>query len=278
MKLLRGALLLFVSACVVHSQTPNLRPRLSARSVQITESMERAWVARAGCSRLVDFGGDERLGTTLTIHGMNAAPDDMAAVSSAARLRGERVLTVVYDDNFRRLQDTADDFAQHIAELGANAAASPKARLRIDAHSMGARAAVVALDRLQRAGQLPGLPLELRLIAPLLSGVRVAGSAWLLSLFLPFGLSKLIKNAEPARDLGPRSDFQRELEAVRFPRNVRVGITLAQHDRFVRRDATLRKLAKRWGAHVSVVPGTTHRSVLHAFGQGGELASLPQRF
>jgi len=272
MKLTYATALLCVSACVVHSRPAPSLSRLTSRNVHITESMERAWVTQSDGSRLIDFAGNDRLGTTLTIHGMNAAPDDVAALSRAAQLRGERVLTVAYDDNFRRLQDTANDFAQHIAEL--NVITTPNARLRIDAHSMGARAAVVAVDRLRRAGRLPRRALELQLIAPLLSGVPVAGSAWLLRLFLPFGLSQLVKNAEPARDLGPHSDFQRELESARFPAHVRVEIPRAQQDKFVRNDTTLQKLAKRWRAHVSLLAGTTHRSVLAARVRRDELTSM----
>ena len=130
---------------------------------------------------------------------------------------------------------------------------------------MGARIMVVALDRLEREGRLTRNPIDLHLIAPILRGIRAANSStWMMPLFLPFGLSTLVKNAEPARDLAQSSRFQRELEAARFAANVRVAITLAEHDRLARRDSTCVKLAKRWHASVLVLPGTTHQSVLSA--------------
>jgi hypothetical protein len=211
---------------------------------------------------LIELGGDEHIGTTLTIHGINSAPNDVAKLSNAALERGERVMTVAYDDNFRRLQHTADDFARQAEAV--QSALPAQTRLRIDAHSMGARAIVVALDRLKRAGRLTQHALDLHLIAPLLSGVRAANSTWMMPLLLPFGLSTLVKNAEPARDLARNSEFQRELEAVRFPAQVRVAITLAEHDRFARKDEMCLKLAEHWHASVLVLPGTTHLSVLSA--------------
>jgi hypothetical protein len=149
---------------------------------------------------------------------------------------------------------------------------APETRLRIDAHSMGARAIVVALDRMQRAGRLTRNVVDLHLIAPLLSGLRVANFSGLTPLLLPFGLSTLVKNAEPARDLARNSAFQRELEAARFPAQVRVGITLAQHDKFAKKDATCLMLAQRWRARVVVVPNTTHLSVI-----GAAAAPMPLR-
>jgi hypothetical protein len=158
----------------------------------------------------------------------------------------------------------------------------PQTRLRIDAHSMGARAIVVALDRMQRAGRLTRNSVELHLIAPLLRGIRAANQTWMFPIILPFGLSTLVKNAEPARDLAQSSEFQRELEAARFPAQVRVAITLAEHDRFARKDANCIKLAERWRANILVLPGTTHLSILSAASSqdrlqlGAAPASLPR--
>jgi hypothetical protein len=262
MKRLTSVALIFASACAF--STPHARDALVAATprVHIDEKAERAWIGVNGRARVIELGGDERLGTTLTIHGINAAPNDVALLSNAALARGERTLTIAYDDNFRRLQNTADDFARHVE--AAQSMLKPQTRLRIDAHSMGARAIVVALDRMQRAGRLTGDSVDLHLIAPLLRGIRAANQTWMMPLLLPFGLSSLVKNAEPARDLAQSSEFQRELEAARFPAQVRVAITLAEHDRFASKDATTIKLAERWRASVLVLPGTTHLSILSA--------------
>jgi hypothetical protein len=262
MKRLTSVALIFASACAF--PTPRVSESLVAAKprVHIDERAERAWIGVNGRARVIELGGDERLGTTLTIHGINAAPNDVALLSNAALARGERTLTIAYDDNFRRLQNTADDFARHVE--AAQSMLKPQTRLRIDAHSMGARAIVVALDRMQRAGRLTDDSVDLHLIAPLLRGIRAANQTWMMPLLLPFGLSTLVKNAEPARDLAQSSEFQRELEAARFPAQVRVAIMLAEHDRFASKDATTIKLAERWRASVLVLPGTTHLSILSA--------------
>src|ERR1700712_3070613 len=217
MQRLSSLVALFVAACALPAnyQAPQLTaatPWLHVNKADVSEAMERERVAFDGRARLIDLGGDERAGTTLTIHGINAAPDDVATLSNAGLARGERVMTLAYDDNFRRLQATADDFARQVEALQSMLARNT--RLRIDAHSMGARVIVVALDRMQRAGRLQS-SVDLHLIAPLLSGLRGANFSELTPLLLPFGLSTLVKNAQPARDLARNSAFQRELEASR---------------------------------------------------------------
>jgi hypothetical protein len=262
MKPLVSVALIFASACALPTQHASETLVAAKPRVHIDEKAERAWIGTNGRARLIELGGDERVGTTLTIHGINAAPNDVAKLSNAALARGERTLTIAYDDNFRRLQHTAADFARQVEAV--QSTLPLQTRLRIDAHSMGARAIVVALDRMQRAGHLSRSTLDLHLIAPLLRGIRAANSTWMMPLLLPFGLSTLVKNAEPARDLAQSSDFQRELEAARFPAQVRVAITLAEHDRMASKDAVCLKLADRWHANILVLPGTTHLSVLSA--------------
>jgi hypothetical protein len=254
--------LIFASACAIPTQHASQALVAAKPRVHIDEEAERAWIGVNGRARVIELGGNEQFGTTLTIHGINAAPNDVALLSNAALARGERTLTIAYDDNFRRLQHTADDFARHVEAV--QSMLPPQTRLRIDAHSMGARAIVVALDRMQRAGRLTRNSVELHLIAPLLRGIRAANQTWMFPIILPFGLSTLVKNAEPARDLAQSSEFQRELEAARFPAQVRVAITLAEHDRFARKDANCIKLAERWRANILVLPGTTHLSILSA--------------
>ena len=275
MKRLTSVALIFASACAF--PTPHASEALVAAKprVHIDEKAERAWIGVNGRARVIELGGNEHLGTTLTIHGINAAPNDVALLSNAALARGERTLTIAYDDNYRRLQDTADDFARQVEAV--QSMLPPQTRLRIDAHSMGARAIVVALDRMQRAGHLTRSHIDLHLIAPLLRGVRAANQAWMMPLLLPFGLSTLVKNAEPARDLAESSEFQRELEAARFPANIRVAITLAEHDRFASKDATCTKLAQRWRASVLVLPGTTHLSIVSAASSQDHLPALITR-
>lgn len=155
--------LLCATACALPTQYPSSSPLVAAvPRVHITESEERRWIGEQGRTRLIELGGDARAGTTLTIHGINAAPDDVAKLSNAALTRGERALTFAYDDNYKRLQTTADDFARHVEAVQSTLPA--RTRLRIDAHSMGARAIVVALDRMQRATLLTRKTIELHLI------------------------------------------------------------------------------------------------------------------
>jgi pimeloyl-ACP methyl ester carboxylesterase len=189
---------------------------------------------------------------TLTIHGINASPADVEALTEAARSGGGAVATFAWDDRHRRLTDSARDLA---GELEAFVAAHPGAPLRIDAHSMGGRVAVAALGELAARGGLEGVPVTLRLIASPLGGLESANGAR----HAPGFLGGLIGGLRPGIDMGTTSEFQRGLEAITLPRSVRVEVHLGGADPIASPDdAALRRVAARLGADVVVAPGRDH--------------------
>lgn len=228
---------------------------------RVDETAEQALVAKNTEAKLVDLGGDASRGTTITIHGINGSPETVAALSDAALRRGERTLALAYDDGYRRLQDGANDFGALIE--GTLEEMPPGTTLKIHGHCMGARTALVALDRLQRQGKLEGKNIELDLVAPPLNGFALANAAMLA---LPY-TGQLIKNTQPGKDMGSWSAFQGEVDRAVLPDNVKMRIVIGDQDELV--DATdPRFLAhvERLGAKLEIVPGATHMTVLDRVG------------
>lgn len=219
----------------------------------LDQSWERATIGKNQPGQLIALGGDAKKGVAITIHGINDAPTGIAALTNARLDKGGKVSTFGWDDNYRRLDDTANDFARSVkSELSKH----PGSTLRIDAHSMGGRVALVALGRLQKEGALNGKKVELNLIAPPLGGYGGANAAGWAPKF-----AQGIKNVRPGVDMGSTSDFQKELEAVRLP-NVKVSVFGGSKDETAPVDGRFREIAKNLGAKMTVVDGADHMSIL----------------
>ena len=241
-----------------------LEPRLAAQQgfsvttgAPLDEAAEQALLGgRDRPGRLVELqAARPGRGLTLTIHGINASPQDVGALTEAAAARGRGVATFAWDDRFRRLTDSSQDLAR---ELRAWAAEHPGEPLEIDAHSMGARIAIAALAELAAAGELT-MQVRLRLVAPPLGGFGSANSARTAPPFI----GELIGGVRPGVDMGTTSAFQRRLEAVALPENVRTVIYLGERDTMVRaEDARFQRVAARLGAEVVTLPGEDHVSVI----------------
>lgn len=136
----------------------------------------------------------------------------------------------------------------------------PSEPLRVWAHSMGSRIALVALSRLAQDGALEGRRVSLELVAPPLGGYASANLA-------RFGADLLggVKNLRPSFDMGTTSGFQRELDALSLPADLRVRVFLASNDFLVDgRDPRLWRSVARLRAEVVCLPETTHVSVVGA--------------
>ncbi|MEW5854488.1 MAG: hypothetical protein AB2A00_37275 [Myxococcota bacterium] len=196
-----------------------------ARTIQ--ESEERAIVGgKNNVGKMVDLGGDPRNGLALTIHGINGAPEDVDALSNHALGQGAQTRTFAYDDNYRRLTDTAADLSGQMAGWLRD---NPGKPLTVHAHSMGSRVALAALDDLNRQGLLEGRQVDFNMVAPPLGGYSSADGARM----APDFLGNAIKNLRPSKDMGTSSSFQETLEAARLPPNVNVRVFTAGQDTVV---------------------------------------------
>lgn len=193
----------------------------------ITEADERAILGELNTpGKMVDLGGDPRNGLALTIHGINGAPQDVDPLSRHSLGGNAQTRTYAYDDNYRRLTDTAADLS---GQMEGWLRDNPGRPLTLHAHSMGSRVAVAALDDLNKKGLLEGRPVEFNMVAPPLGGYASANGARM----APDFLGGVIKNLRPSKDMGTTSDFQEGLEAARLPDNVKVRVFTAGKDTVV---------------------------------------------
>jgi pimeloyl-ACP methyl ester carboxylesterase len=199
---------------------------------------------------LMSQGGDARRGTTVTVHGINDNPASVLPLGEKAAKKGQAVSTFAWDDRSRRLGDSADDFAGAVkGVLDKN----PSAPLTINAYSMGGRVAAVGLARLEATGALKGRDVRLNLVAPPLQGFSSANMAGMGAAFAPSLRSSV--------DMGTKSDFQAELEGVRF-RGVKVQVFGGGADETAVVDADWTRIARQLtgGREPVIMPGATHDS------------------
>ncbi len=226
---------------------------------EVDEHVERALLEnRNAPGVLVQVGaGSPGGGVGVTVHGINARCSDIAALTQELADRGAATLTFVYDDHYRRLRDTAADLA---ATLRPQLDARPGEPLLVQGHSMGSRIVLVALERLGRDGALYGRDVEVDLVAPPLGGYTGADFAGL----VPWPLSR-IRNVQPGIDMGRNSKFQRRLQSLSLPAQVRVRVFLGTNDRIVDPDDRhLWEVIERVRAEVVRLPGATHMSAISA--------------
>jgi pimeloyl-ACP methyl ester carboxylesterase len=196
-------------------------------------------------------------GVGVSVHGINARCSDVNPLTLELVERGAVTLAIAYDDDYRRLRDSAADLA---AALRPYLESRPGEPLFVRAHSMGSRIVLVALERLGREGLLGGRDIDVALVAPPLGGYRSAD----LARVTPWPLSRL-KYVQPGIDMGRDSRFQRRLQALSLPVNVRVRVFLATNDRIVDSgDRGLWQVVRRVRGEAIWLPGATHESALGA--------------
>lgn len=201
--------------------------------------------------------GHSGAGVGVSVHGINARCSDVRPLTLELAARGALTLTFVYDDNYRRLWDSATDLA---AALRPHMEGRPGEPLFVRAHSMGSRIVLVALERLGHEGVLEGRDVDVALVAPPLGGYWSAD----LARITPWPLSRL-KNVQPAIDMGRDSRFQHRLQALSLPRQVRVRVFLGANDRKVDPiDRSLWQVVARVRGEPVWLPGATHESAVVA--------------
>lgn len=192
--------------------------------------------------------------TRISVHGVNASPEDLGPLLHLGAERGENASTFAYDDRFRRLEHSAADLATGLAEWRA---ANPEQTLVIDAHSMGGRVVLAALAKIPNLETFG--PIELNLVAVPLAGYGSAN--W--SKLTPGFLRDAIPVARPSLDMGSRSRFQKGLDRLVLPDNVRTTIYVAGKDDVVEGgDAHPTHMVKNLRAKVVHVPEAGHVSIL----------------
>ena len=204
--------------------------------------------------QLVDLGGNPKKGTTVTIHGINDNPASTLPLGDAAKAKGQSVQTFAWDDRSRRLGDSANDLA---GALRQQLKENPNAPLTVNAYSMGGRIAAVALGRLEQEGALKGRDVRLNLVAPPLQGFSSANWAGAGAVF-----SSRLRSSQ---DMGTKSGFQKELEAVRLP-NVRVTVMGGGADQTAVVDQDWQRIARglAGGREPVILQGATHDSAIDA--------------
>ncbi len=196
-------------------------------------------------------------GVGVSVHGINARCSDVDPLTEELAERGALTLAFVYDDNYRRLWDSATDLA---AALRPYLEGRPGEPLFVRAHSMGSRIVLVALEQLGREGVLDRREVDVALVAPPLGGYRGAD----LARIAPWPLSRL-KNVQPAIDMGRDSRFQRRLQELSLPENVRVCVFLGANDRIIDpADRRLWQVVARVRGTPVWLPGATHESAVVA--------------
>jgi pimeloyl-ACP methyl ester carboxylesterase len=207
-------------------------------------------------ARLITLAeGDASKPLAVTVHGINGDPDDVQPFIDDAAASGKTTLTFCYDDQYRRLSQSSRELA---AQLGRWIDEHPDRPLEISAHSMGSRVVLSALDRLNQQGKLT-MPVELRMVAPPLGGYGSANMAALAPKFI----GERIAGVQPGKDMGTWSRFQRDLEGLRLPPNVKVTVFTGGRDDVV--DSTgdrFKRVVDGLGARVVHFPDADHMSVI----------------
>ena len=217
---------------------------------RFNEDAERANTKKGG--RLVNYTigpySHERADRplTVTVHGINNSPEGVKPLSDRAEKAGDKVKTFMYDDQNARLTKSSQDLANSLEkQLKAN----PGRPLRVDAHSMGGRIALKALDILEQKGALKGHKVELNLVASPINGLGWVDTVQGLKppVIGPL-VGKMIPGDAPGMDMGTSSKFQQDLNNITFGKNVKVRVFTGGKDDVVSRDPSFDAMCKKLNA------------------------------
>ena len=190
---------------------------------------------------LVDVApGKPNRGLALSVHGLFEHPDNVKPLTQLGVDRGSATKTFAYDDKYRTQMNSSRDLAGQLATWVAE---NPNEKITLSGHSMGGRIILGAVDDLNRQGALDGRDVELNLVATPLSGYKIAEGMRA----VPGFLDGVIPGARPSRGMSPSSAFQKKLDAIRFPENIRVNVFTGADDMIVKTTPTYRDLAQQLG-------------------------------
>ena len=235
-------------------------PASSRQPVSIDGAFERTLLKQThGRGTFVDVHtGEAATSTTIFVHGMPGAASSLSGVMHKAIDDGDTVLAFAYDNKFRTLEDSSRDLASSIATWMDD---NPGQALRLVAHSMGGRLALGALAILERDGRLTG-DVELTLIASPIAGLRSAFFSPLAPGFIPW--------VRPSRGISSVSRFQKVIDRLELPSNVRVNVFVGDKDKLFKHSTKkYGNLVARLNATLKVFANATHTSILD------EVARLP---
>ena len=229
-------------------------PRAGASSLaSLDQAFERSLMKKThGHGALVPIHRGRPGGTTaILVHGIPGAPSSLAPLMESEIDAGSTVHAFAYDNRFRSLEESSADLAASIERWMDE---HPQQPLRLDAHSMGGRLALGALDLLGRRHRL-NRAIELNLIASPIAGTRSAVFALAAPVFLPF--------MRPLRGVAPTSQYQKMIDALRLPECVTVRVFVGGSDRvFEQTTKRYRHLVETLHGTLSVVADATHTSIL----------------
>jgi len=201
---------------------------------------------------LVDvFTGEPGRTTAIAIHGIHGSPVDVAPLMQSEIDLGHTVKAFVYDDEFRSLQDSSADLA---TSIGRWVDEHPGRALRLDAHSMGGRVALGALNILCQQRRLTG-EVEVNLIGSPIAGVKSANFSLLWPGFIPW--------IRPLHGVAPASKYQQMIDGLLLPNNVIVNVFAGDHDEvFNASTKKYRDLVRHLHGTLTIFHGATHVSIL----------------
>ena len=204
----------------------------AGRPLVINEQMERSFIGKNKPSEMVMVtpGGRQAASkeTVLTIHGISGSPQDMQALHQTADKEGKQAWTMVYDDRHRSLPESSKDMANSIREWRKQ---HPNQDLKIQAHSMGSRITLGAMQELKESGDLAKGKVQLELLAGPIGGLEgMTNSANM----VPEFLGRLGANIVPGKSMGDQSKFQKQLDQIDLPKNVSTKLVMGRQDDLVK--------------------------------------------
>ncbi|HSE41613.1 MAG TPA: alpha/beta hydrolase [Acidobacteriota bacterium] len=244
--------------------TKPLDPPIAHRVDKGEPKEERLLERTKGKGTLVELSkGQPDRPMTVTIHGIKASPTMVDSLSKRAAKAGDAVKTFAYDDKNTSLTKSSKDLAKGLHQWMKE---NPGRTLRIDAHSMGGRVALGALDELMKNKESRALlkdrKVELNLIASPINGLASGYGASIpgnIPLAGPF-VREFGPYVKPGMDMTPTSDFQDRLDNLKLPKNVKVRAFISDKDDVVNYGDSFDKMCKQLHAKKVYLHNSDHVS------------------
>jgi hypothetical protein len=233
----------------------------SPQQLKLDEAFEQASLV---CSqgvrkpgRLVNIAeGEPGKPLSITVHGISGTPEDLRPYIDRAVVGDQPTSVYAYDDQFRRVTDSAKELA---TQLGRWIDAHPGQPVELFAHSMGGMVALRALDELHKKHKLDGTPVSLRMMSTPLGGFPAANFA----LMAPNFIARRIGGTLPGKDMGTWSGFQKRLAKMPLPETVKVEIFTGGKDgMFDASKERFQRIVRNVRAEHTVLPEADHMTTI----------------
>lgn len=270
-------LLLSASAVCAFAGVFGVAPAVAATQIETLDSKAESQLLAdsQSCGKLVRLAdGIEGQGVHLSIHGLGAAPADMAPLTSIAEKNGQATATFAYNtmhcDHNQNTQALAAELTGWLAE-------HPGEKLTIETHSLGGRMILGAIYHLQNANQMPSQDIRLNLVAPPLAGFGLFN----LCLAMPGPVARLIPGAASTRDMASLSGAQKQLDEMHLPGNVKTTIYYGNDDGWIDYTTTgAARMASKLDAQVYYLADKGHYDMVDAVARAtpDQLSSTPLKY